>query len=219
MSSRSRLGVAISKRIRAWLTPDILTAEDSLCRQLAIPNDPVLIAAVNGALNLLCEPENWEQFGTMTPAAAAEHMNEVYAAYIDSECGGGVGGVPTPFWDEASDVDDQEPDATQSWYGEVADPNAAAEDLTFVENAAIWGFTGFLAFSGVPGAALLFHTIAPSFVLAMRGGDFGEVIRILVDGEDAAKVDTTGLAGELIEIPIAGNPEISLHEIMLILLG
>jgi len=208
----------MARRKRGWLTPETL-AGDEICRPLFIPANSEVLSIVGGALSELTKAYNYEQSGTVTPEETSEFMTAMLARWYEEQCGGEVDGVPTPFWDEASDVDDAEPEATQTWYGEVDDPEAPAGELTFTENALVWGFTGFLAFSGVPGAALLFHTIAPSFVLAMRGGDFGEVIRIIVDGEEAARVDTTGQAGEVIEIPIAGDSALSLHEIIMILVG
>lgn len=129
--------------------------------------------------------------------------------------------VPSPYWDEDSDVDDAEPTDVQTWYGTVSDPEAPPVELDFVENAAVWAFTGFLALATWEiGAApaILFHTIAPRFLLATKRGDFGEIIRILVDGEEAARVDTSGYApGDVIRTPIVGNPAIETgHDIMIV---
>jgi len=129
---------------------------------------------------------------------------------------GGDTGVPTPFWDDATDLDDQETPEMQTWYGEVTDPGAAPDELTFVENAAIWIFTGFIAYSGDIGAAIVFHTVAPSFVLAWRAGDIGEIFRIVVDAADYGTVDTTGLSGDVVQRSIYADPDLSEHDIMLI---
>ena len=43
--------------------------------------------------------------------------------------------VPTPYWDEDSEVDDSAPKDTQTWYGTIVDPTLASAELTFVENA------------------------------------------------------------------------------------
>jgi hypothetical protein len=51
----------------------------------------------------------------------------------------------------------------------------------------------------------------------MRGDDFGEVIRIILDGQDAATVETTGDPDELIEVPLYGDPELSTHDLLIIL--
>ena len=66
--------------------------------------------------------------------------------------------------------------------------------------------------------AILFHTIAPSFVLAIRRGDLGEVIRILVDGQDAAQVNTASASvGDVVRVPIVADPTVTTgHDIMII---
>lgn len=127
-----------------------------------------------------------------------------------------MGMVQTPFWDDASDVGDDAPDDAQIWYGQVADVAAPPAELTWFENTAIWVFTGLLAFSGTPAAAIAFRTIAPKFVIAQKAGDVGEVIRIVVDAQDVGRVDTTGRAGQIIETPIVADPDLSTHQIYLI---
>jgi len=128
--------------------------------------------------------------------------------------------IPSPYWDEDGDVDDSYPADMQPWYGYVTDPELPPGELTFIENAAIWTFTGFLAVATIEiGAApaILFSTIAPRFVLATRRGDLGEIIRILVDGEESARIDTSGYApGEVIRTPILADPELSSHDIMIV---
>jgi len=200
-----------------WLTPDAIPSE-TLCRQLLIPDDVGIVGDITGALLSLTKTYNWEKFGTVEPEEMAYAMRLMLLAYLDSECG--ATSVPTPFWDEDTDVDDQEPTATQTWYGTVSDPEAAPAQLDFVENAAVWIFTGFLAVATIEiGAApaILFNTIAPRFILATKRGDLGEIIRILVDGEEAAQVDTSGYAaGEVIRTPIIGDPELTSHQVMII---
>lgn len=124
-------------------------------------------------------------------------------------------GFPTPFWDEGQDVDDQEPASTQTWYGEVPDAEAPADDLDFVEQAGIWIITGFIAYSGNIGAAIFFHTIANSFVLAFNRGDVGEIWRVIVDSAEYGRVDTSAAAtNEVVELPVAaGDGE---HDIYLV---
>lgn len=69
----------------AWITPPTIPVTDYVCRRLIIPNDPVLVAAVNGALLLLIDPNNWEQIsGTVPPADAAMAMQEMYFEYLQS---------------------------------------------------------------------------------------------------------------------------------------
>lgn len=174
---------------------------------------------VAGALVELTYPHNYEKRGELTPEQTAEYMSAMLARWYEESCGSEEE-TPTPFWDEDTDVDDQEPAETQGWYGYVTDPEAPPGELTFFENAAIWVMTGFLAVATWEvGAApaILFHTIAPRFTLAMRRGDVGEIIRILVDGEEAARVDTSSAApGDVIRVPIGGDPSLSTHELMIV---
>lgn len=146
-------------------------------------------------------------------------MTTMLDAYYDStdDCSG-TGGVPTPFWDEGQDVDDQESEAEQSWYGEVDDPEADADEISFVENAGIWLITGFIAYSGQIGAAIFFHSIAPSFVLAWHRGDVGEIWRVIVDSAEFGTVDTNSAAeNDVVQLPvIAGEGE---HDILLVKVG
>ena len=124
---------------------------------------------------------------------------------------------PTPYWDTETDVDDEAPTDTQDWYGEVTDPEVPAGELTFVENAVIWLFTGFVAIAATPAAALFFHTIAPRFVLAFNRGDVGEVWRVVVDAADYTEVDTGSLsAGDIVEIVVDGLDDLDAHDILLV---
>lgn len=83
MSSRFVTLAARSKR-RAWLTPEnapIVTR----CRRVLIPDDESWIAIVSGALLPLIQPENWEQFGALTPEQAAARAQEMYLRFLSEE--------------------------------------------------------------------------------------------------------------------------------------
>jgi microcystin-dependent protein len=83
-----------------WLTPDTLGEGTDLCRSLLIPNDLRIIAAVTGALYDLTLPENWELFGTITPAEIASRMGQLLDEYLLSECQAGSAmpiGVVFPY--------------------------------------------------------------------------------------------------------------------------
>ncbi len=70
-----------------WLTPDSLPANgEVVCRQLRIPNDTLIIAAVNGALLDLTYPENWEPLGAITPDEMAAAMLGMVLEYLNSTC-------------------------------------------------------------------------------------------------------------------------------------
>lgn len=65
-----------------WLTPDTIPTE-KLCRELLIPNDPVLVSAVTGALLDLTFADNWEQEGVATPGATAAAMLEMVNQFFE----------------------------------------------------------------------------------------------------------------------------------------
>lgn len=71
--------------MKAYLTPDSPPV-DTVCRVLNIPNDPMYLAIVNGALSGLIYAFNFEQFGTATPEEAAETFAKMFDDYLVSEC-------------------------------------------------------------------------------------------------------------------------------------
>lgn len=199
---------------------------ETTCLTLNIPASEGWWAVTIGLLYSLMLEWNWQQFdgGLDRDVIAARWQvmieDALEVASTTNSCGV-VPAYPTPFWDEDTEVDDELPADTQPWYGSVSDPSLPPGELTFVENAAIWATTGFLAVATWEiGAApaILFHTIAPKFVLAMRRGDVGEIIRIIVDGQDSASVDTASSAvGDVIRVPIVADPAVTTgHDIMLI---
>lgn len=60
-----------------------------VCREILIPDDPNIIAVVNGALSFLWDAERWEQLDPLGPTAEeiAELMGTMYRDYLESECG------------------------------------------------------------------------------------------------------------------------------------
>lgn len=173
-----------------------------------------------GALMPLREEWAWYQWGSMTEAEAAAAWNDIIVATYESAASSAcIPDLQTPYWDEASDVDVSEPADTQTWYGTVPDPEAAPDSLDFVENALVWAFTGLIAaatWEVGAAPAILFHTIAPKFLIATKAGDVGEIFRILVDGQEQARIDTTGHAGEIVQTPCYGDPSLSDHELYVI---
>jgi hypothetical protein len=199
--------------------------EDTSCLVLQIPADDEWWSVVVGLLYGLILEWNWQQFegGLDRDVVAARWQQMLEDALEVAETTNSCNvpaNVPTPYWDEDTDVDDEATPEMQTWYGTVSDPEAIPAELDFVENAAIWAFTGFLALATWEiGAApaILFHTIAPEFVLAVRRGNLGEIIRILVDGEDAATVDTSSMAeGEVFYQAISADPALESHDLMLV---
>lgn len=68
-----------------YLTPESIPVT-TRCRTLLIPDDILILAAVNGALYDLALAENWEQYGAVTPSEMAERMMTVLTDYFDSGC-------------------------------------------------------------------------------------------------------------------------------------
>lgn len=200
---------------RLYLTPDA-PPEGRFCRQLQIPDDPVWVGLVDGALSTLAEAGSWRESGALTPEETADAMLDMLEeSWALTGCAAG-GEIQTPFWDDVTDTDDEYPSETQPWYGYVTEPTDPADELTFVEQAGIWVFTGMLAVSGAVGAAILFNTLAPRFTLAMRGDDFIEVLRVIFDGEEQARVTTSGDPDTLYEIPVVGEDTGGAHTLMIV---
>jgi len=192
--------------------------DESTCLTLMIPADPAWWGIYRGLLLTLNDEENWQQFeGGIEREDAAAAATAIYLAAMELAEGETCGvNAPAPFWDDAEDVDDELPPDEEIWYGEVSDPEAPPEELTLIDNIAIWALTGFIAYSGQIGAAIFFHTIAPKFVLAFKAGDVGEVIRIVIDAVDYGRVDTTGHAGEIMTTPILPEMSETGHDIWLV---
>lgn len=170
------------------------------------------IPVMEGALDSLMLPSSWA--GTHDEINLA--LNRA-AMLKDIIAGASVRTIDTPYWDDSSDVDDEEPVDTQPWYGKVEDPAVPPDELTFVEDAAIWILTGLLAI-GTPevgfAPAIAFRTIAPKFVVAIRTGNFGRIIRLFVDGSEAARVEDDG-SGDIVEVPVLADPSLETHQIYL----
>lgn len=166
-----------------------------------------------GALDALRQPYNWYINGTLTQdeaaAAFADILDEAYLQALTGQC---APDVEAPYWDDADDVDDNEPVGEQMWYGEVDDPTAVPTALTFRENLEIWTFAGLLALAGAPGAALSFITIAPRFVLAFKQGNIGKIIRVFIDANEVGQFEDDG-SGGIKEMSIVGDPTMDTHQL------
>jgi len=77
------------KRINGWLTPDAIP-EGTACRPLLIPNDPVWLGIVSGALSELTLTYRWQRYGAITPEQAAERMRVMFEQYMTEACAGGA---------------------------------------------------------------------------------------------------------------------------------
>lgn len=54
-----------------------------MCRVLNVPSDMYLWSALSGALLDLTRPDNWEAFGSVTPAETAERMRQMVQDFWD----------------------------------------------------------------------------------------------------------------------------------------
>lgn len=199
---------------KLYLTPDA-PVTGRFCRSIIIPDDPAWVGAVDGALSQLAEAESWREFGDLSPEETAQDFLEILDdAWSRPSCDL----VPTPYWDTASDVDDEMPSDAQTWYGYVEDVDDDPS-LTFTEDATIWLFTGLVAYAGGIGAAIAFRTVAPSFVLKARGKTTPEIIRIWIDGVLAGEYDTTGMEDQIIDMPVVADADLATHDVYVVKAG
>lgn len=178
---------------------------------------PVLAAACNQLLQYY----SWIGDAEQRKLAVGRANNLKIQLQIPVEVG--ERDYPAPYWDTDEGVDDEEPADEQEWYGMVTNPTAPANELTFVENAVIWIFTGFIALVLAPAlpvgvaAGLAFRTLATRFTLAFRRGDIIEQIRIIIDAKDYGTVNTGDVAvGEVIEVDVNGIDDLPFHDILLV---
>lgn len=195
-------------------TPTSIPTETG-CRTFIIPASSEFFSLIMGALDALRHDYNWYQSidGIEIPDAV-----DAMAAILDASYGSGLSNtcapsVEAPFWDDETDVGLNEDSDVQTWYGQITDVTAPASELDFVENLLVWSFTGLLAVGVSPGVAIAFNTVAKKFVIAQKAGDVGEIIRIVVDGADAATVDTTGHAGEIINTSVIADQTLDTHQV------
>jgi hypothetical protein len=69
--------------MRAWLTPTA-SGDPVVTRCLCIP--PEFLPAFNGALQMLLEEFNWEEFGDQSPADCVATVQSIMDAYYSGEC-------------------------------------------------------------------------------------------------------------------------------------
>lgn len=67
-----------------FATPETLPT-GTTCRSLFIPDDPMLIGAVTGALKALIDADNWEHVGSVTPEDAADAMVDMFDRFCFNE--------------------------------------------------------------------------------------------------------------------------------------
>jgi len=129
--------------------------------------------------------------------------------------------VPTPFWDDETDLEDEAPADDQRWYGGVTNPEAPAGELDFVESAALWIITGIVAIAtfevGGIAPAIAFHTTVEKFIILQKRRDVAATIRFVIDGEDAKFVNTAPYSeGDIIETKLVTPQTGGDHTILII---
>lgn len=205
--------------VTGYPTPDF--TDERHCRTFSIPNSTIALAVFMGALWELTNDKNWQQIGDMTPAEAADMMQDViWNAYDSDE--GICPVLEAPYWDTYDNADDEEPEgSTEPWYGELV-PAASMrsratllddDELTWRENLGIWAIAGFIAYSGQIGAAIAFVPFARRFVLKFRGNPLGAIAEIFIDGEKLATMDTASAEDRIKAIDIQLPDDDEEHEV------
>lgn len=69
---------------RGYLTPDDIPATTTR-RWLCIPDEQYIVAAVMGAMQELCYPYNWQEFGDITPDEIAQAMTPIVQDFMATE--------------------------------------------------------------------------------------------------------------------------------------
>lgn len=202
------------------LTPPEVDPDDPDLEMILVEYNPAWGEVLAAACDQLLQYSSWEgdHDAKILAVNRANNLKWILQEPVDISQE-----VPAPYWDDDADVDDSETPEDQTWYGEVTNPTAPADELTFVENAVIWIFTGFIALVLAPAlpagvaAGLAFRTLATRFTLAFRRGDIIEQIRIIIDAKDYGTVNTGDVAvGEIIEIDVNGLEDLSAHDILLV---
>lgn len=60
-----------------WLTPDVLTNADTICRRFVLPADLSIVAAFSGAVLELTKLSSWQAFGTMTEQEVVDLLQPI----------------------------------------------------------------------------------------------------------------------------------------------
>jgi len=201
------------------IPPDVDPDEGEL---LLVAYNPEWIPVLMAACNQLMQYSTWlgtddEKKLAVNRAANLKILLQTGAELPTTE-------VPTPYWDGEENVDDELPEDEQDWYGETPDPEAPPGEITFIQNAVIWLFSGFVAVAtietgpGAVAAAVTFRTIAKRFIVAFNRGEWVEQFRIIIDAQDYVTVDTSDMEeGDIIEVDANDlPPDAEDHEIIIV---
>jgi hypothetical protein len=136
-----------------------------------------------GAILPLSYPSSWTPFGELTPDESAQVMLDViWEAYEDDAQ---ICTIDAPFYDDLDTIDDEEPEATQTWYDELSD----------------WIIEGFLAVTFTPAAAITYAATIPKIRLAIKKGDAGGIIRVVFGSIDIL-YDTYAASPEIVYLDL-----------------
>lgn len=200
--------------------PDV-DPDDPDLETLIVEYNPAWTPVLMAACNQLLQYSSWAGDHDAKILAVNRANNLKWALQNPADIGNQT--VPTPYWDNETDVDDSLPEDEQDWYGYVESATAPADEMTFVQSAVIWILTGFVALVLSPtlpvgaAAAVTFRTLATRFTLAFNRGDVREQFRVIVDASDYDTVDTEGMSvGDIIELDINGLPDAAFHDIMIV---
>lgn len=171
---------------------------------IPVAYNPAWQQVLLGALEQLVNPATWA--GTDEEKTLALQRAETLRLMMTVD----IETAPAPYWDNAEDADDQEPEAEQPWYGKM-------DGLDFKEELGIWVITGFIAYSGQIGAAIAFKTFAPRFALAWKRGGIVAAVRVFIDGVDNGLLDTSGAPDTILEKDYIGDPGLDEHDILMVL--
>jgi len=146
--------------------------------------NPEWIPIVEGALDQGMLPSTW--LGDHDAKILALNRWDNLKALFGSAT---VGEVGAPYWDDetADDADDLAPVDDQPWFGQVV---IIDDELTFVENLGVWLIAAFGMYAGQPGAAIAFIPFARKFIVTAKKHGLGGIIKMFVDGEVVAVMDT-----------------------------
>lgn len=159
---------------------------------ISVAYSPEWTAVLEGALTQLRQYAAW--VGTSDEKILAVNRANMLMDMLQAD----ISSVPIPYWDESNgdDSDDQQPSSIQEWYGYM-------EGANFVDTAAGWVFTGFVAATyGIEGA-VQFATFLHNIRLFFRTADAGSIVRVVVNEVLGLEVDTYSHEPGLLAVDLA----------------
>lgn len=156
-----------------WLTPDTPPEHQTFTRRQDIPAALDFIGVMDGLYLELTKPDNWEQYGTMTPEETAQWFNDHYDAWTENQ-------NDPPDADSADNLDGH---TKYPWYEQLSD----------------WIIEGFLAITFTTNAALVYQATVPKLRIAIRTGNIGALFRVLINGVEVWSGDSYSAITDVID--------------------